>query len=120
MKGSWILLVLLSLGGFATAQQAVIRDDTDESVFMPYDLIYLIDSTNQLTVNDVTSEKYATGFHRHTDYQNKDFRTNTAYWIRMSIVLDPGSEKVWLLEFYDQTIDQIDAYISGADGFKSI
>jgi hypothetical protein len=120
MKRSGILFALICLGCSAFAQQCVINDDTDEVVFMPYELEYLIDSTNQLTLADVAGEMRADDFKTHSAYQNKDFRTNTSYWIRMAITLDPKTEKVWLLEFYDQTIDLIEVYIPSADGYKQI
>src|SRR5688572_11455951 len=82
-----VLFALLFVGSSAVAQQCILKDDTDEVVFMPYELNYLMDSTNQLTLADVASEARAQDFKTHAAYQNKDFRTNTSYWIRMSITL---------------------------------
>jgi two-component system, sensor histidine kinase LadS len=119
MRG-WFILFVLFFSGSAFAQQAVIADDTDELVFMPYDLNYLIDTTNLLTRDQVASERYAGEFRRHAAYQNRDFQTNASYWIRMSITLDPSTEKVWLLEFYDQTIDLIEVHVPGEAGYKVV
>jgi len=118
MRGYFILFALVLSGCSTFAQQAIIDDATDEIVFMPYELNYLVDSTNQLSMEEVA--RRVNDFTSHTAYQNKDFRTNTSYWIRMSITLEPGSENAWLLEFYDQTIDQIDVYVPGTDGYKKI
>src|SRR5688572_11375114 len=116
MKGhsTLLLLILCTTSGFA--QHILIKDDRDEHVFMPYDLTFLVDSTNNLTIDDVASERFSSAFVRHPNYQNTDFQTNASYWIRLSMTLDPESEKIWLLEFYDQTIDQIDAYIPTNEG----
>jgi hypothetical protein len=120
MKGhsTLLLLILCTTSGFA--QHILIKDDRDEHVFMPYDLTFLVDSTNNLTIDDVASERFSSAFVRHPNYQNTDFQTNASYWIRLSMTLDPESEKIWLLEFYDQTIDQIDAYIPTNEGHDLI
>jgi hypothetical protein len=120
MKGFYILFALLCAGCSTFAQHYVINDERDEMVFMPNELNYLIDSTNQLTLADVSAEARVNDFKSYSAYQNKDFRTNTSYWVRMSITLDPETEKVWLLEFYDQTIDLIEVYIPGEQGYKEI
>src|SRR5690348_2044945 len=120
MKGSRIFLLILLWSGPLCAQDVIVRDDTDELVFMPYDLTYLIDSTNTLTIADISSQKFAGSFKSHSAYQNRDFRTNTSYWIRMSVRVDESSRKVWLLEFYDQTIDIIEAYIPTSEGHQVV
>jgi two-component system, sensor histidine kinase LadS len=120
MKRHPILLILLLCATAGFGQRAVITDDIDEHVFMPYDLTYLIDSTNNLSIREVSSERLASSFVNHGAYQNKDFRTNTSYWIRISIAMDPASRKMWLLEFYDQTIDRIDAYIPSAGDYQVV
>jgi hypothetical protein len=120
MKVPFFLFALLFVGSSAVAQQCILNDDMDEVVFMPYELNYLMDSTNQLTLADVASAARANDFRTHAAYQNKDFRTNTSYWIRMSITLDPKTEKVWLLEFYDQTIDEIEVFVPTDHGYKEV
>src|SRR5690606_4389926 len=37
-------------------------------------------------------------------------------WIKFPVTFHTTSEKTWLIEFYDQTIDRIDAFIPLADG----
>jgi len=114
-----ILLLLSSLvfTGLATAQTVITIDDAEEERdFMPYDLVYLIDSTNQLTFAEISSAQFSSRFQQHTSYQNKDFRTNASYWIRIPIQHDSKSKKVWLLEFYDQTIDELEAFVPQGSG----
>lgn len=99
------------------AQQVFhISDSVDEHNFMPYDLHYVVDTTNTLTIKDITSARFATQIRQHPTYQNKDFQTNASYWIRLPIHHRANSEKVWILEFYDQTIDSIEAYVPQPDG----
>jgi two-component system, sensor histidine kinase LadS len=105
----------------AFAQQQVEVDDlVDERVFMPYELMYFSDLTHTKSFQEISSPDLANRFQLHTNYQNKDFLPNAAYWVRLPIHHRVSSKKVWLLEFYDQTIDQIDAYIPQQDGSYQI
>ncbi len=93
-----------------------VRDTVDERNFMPYEVPYFADTTNTLTFYQVSSNSYSNRFQQHVDYQNKDFKKNASYWIRLPIHHKASTRKIWLLEFYDQTIDHIDAYIPHEDG----
>lgn len=120
MRSSCLFVLLIFLCCRSFAQQCVITNDDDELVFMPYELNYLNDTTNQLTLEDVSAEARVNDFRKHPGYQNKDFKTNTSYWIRMAITLNHSTEKAWLLEFYDQTIDLIEVYVPDDGGYKQI
>jgi hypothetical protein len=115
----WTLLVFIQ---FAVAvavlgQNVVEVDDTiDQRDFMPYDLTVLIDTTNSLSFSEVTSHEYSSKFCANSSYQNKDFKNNASYWIRFPIRHKKNTKKVWLLEFYDQTIDHIDVYLPKSNG----
>jgi hypothetical protein len=88
-----------------------IDDGTVERNFMPYQLRYYCDTTNTLTFNQVVSKEFSLPFKVHPEYQNKDFKTNATYWICIPIRHSGSTKKDWLLEFYDQTIDFLEAYI---------
>lgn len=109
------LLILLSthLKGQGIVE---IDDVVDERNFMPYELTYFIDSTNSLSFEDISSPTFAARFRQNRFYQNKDFKVNASYWIRLPIRHTLQTEKVWLLEFYDQTIDYLDAFVPQQDG----
>lgn len=99
-----------------TGSVVMIDDGIVERNFMPFELEYYCDTTNTLKFNEIAGEKFARRFKKHPEYQNKDFRINTSYWIRLPIRHTNTTEKVWLLEFYDQTIDHIEAYIPRQEG----
>ena len=114
----WIIfLMLLTLGTPVRAQGILEVDDAvDECNFMPYELAYFVDSTNALSFDEIASRAFMDQFRQNREYQNKDFRTNTSYWIRLPVRHSVNTEKLWLLEFYDQTIDYLDAYVPQEDG----
>src|SRR5688572_20571967 len=103
VKQAILLVVVLCSFGHLTAQTVVEIDDTiTEHNFMPYELTYYIDSTNTLSFPDVSSHAFANHFSQYPSYQNKDFKTDASYWIRLPIRHTRNTKKVWLLEFYDQ------------------
>jgi len=118
------LLLFISLVGtwfFAHAQVPFEIDDAiEERNFMPYELTYFVDLEDKLTFIEISSVEFSNRFNTHANYQNVDFKTNAAYWIRLPIKHASASNKTWLLEFYDQTIDHIEAYIPQNDGAYQI
>ncbi|MBT1703160.1 7TM diverse intracellular signaling domain-containing protein [Chryseosolibacter indicus] len=118
-----LLLGVLLLFSFVVHAQpvAVINESIDEHNFMPYELSFLVDSTNNLQFDDLHKPEMSERFKQHSDYQNKDFKTNASYWIKLPVQITSETSKVWLFEFYDQTIDHIEAYVPQADGsYKKI
>jgi hypothetical protein len=116
------LLFFLLLSLTAAAQPTLVPvDHVDEVELMPYELAFFADSTNQLTFDQVSTAAFAHNFTVHKSYQNKDFLTNTDYWIRLPIRHTTRTDKVWLVEFYDQTIDLIEAHIpTGSDSYRTV
>lgn len=95
---------------------ATIDDKVIEHNFMPYQIQIFCDTTNSLQFNEISSPQFARRFAFHPHYQNKDFNPKASYWIKLPIRHTHATEKFWLLEFYDQTIDHITAFIPGTKG----
>jgi len=117
MKSKWLLGLLIFISAASRAQEAIDVDDKlIERNIMPNEVTYYIDQTNSLSFRQISSNGFSNRFLKHPDYQNKDFKNNVSYWIRLPIRHHINTKKVWLLEFYDQTIDQLDGYIPHNDG----
>jgi two-component system, sensor histidine kinase LadS len=114
----WIIFMIIPFFSFtAVAQSTVTIDDAiDERDFMAKNLDIFIDSTNRIPFSEIATPAYASKFVCNTGYQNTDFKENASYWIKIPIRHSPYSKKVWLLEFYDQTIDHLDAFVPREDG----
>ncbi|MEQ1585215.1 MAG: 7TM diverse intracellular signaling domain-containing protein [Cyclobacteriaceae bacterium] len=111
-----LLLFVFLLGGLSGfSQTATIDDAVDERVFLLKDLEFFIDSTNSITFSQVSDPAFTHEFQQRKSYQNKDYQSGASYWIRFSVKHNP-TKKVWLLEFYDQTIDEIEAFMPKPDG----
>ncbi|WP_332911218.1 7TM-DISM domain-containing protein [Algoriphagus boritolerans] len=76
------------------------------------------DPSNSLKIEEVLLPDFQQKFKVNPDFSKNKFETDRTYWVKVSILKQPQSEKNWILEFYDQTIDEIEAYIPGADGVK--
>ncbi|CAN5477862.1 hypothetical protein BH10BAC4_BH10BAC4_21450 [soil metagenome] len=114
---SRIFLILLLLAAMPAFSQSVeVDENRDEKILYLHELDYLVDSTNTLTFATISEEGAPLKFKRNDSYQNKDFRLNESYWVRIPIHHIKNTKKVWLLEFYDQTIDYIDAFVPTEDG----
>jgi two-component system, sensor histidine kinase LadS len=113
---NFIFLLLLTPILLLAQQPVVVDDRVDERNFMPYELMYYTDLTHSETFGQISSPFFSNRFQQHTNYQNKDFVPNASYWVRLSIHHNVETKKVWLLEFYDQTIDKIEAYLPRQNG----
>lgn len=118
MKWKIILAVgLFCVGRCLSAQQIIeVDDNRNERNFMPYEIPYYLDESGKLTFAEISSPGFSNRFKIYPGYQNVDFKPNASYWIRLPIRHNPNSRRLWLLEFYDQTIDHIEAYIPREDG----
>jgi two-component system, sensor histidine kinase LadS len=112
------LMVLFVLSSLAVQAQTIVNidDHVNERNFMPYELTYLLDSATNFSFEEISSLAFSRKFRQHTSYQNKDFRPDASYWIRIPIAHTNKTDKIWLLEFYDQTIDELEAFIPQEDG----
>jgi two-component system, sensor histidine kinase LadS len=97
-------------------QLYAVKDSVEERVFYLHELEFLVDSTNQLSFHDIAFGPLSNSFEQHASYQNADFISNASYWVRFRLQLKPESQKKWLLEFYDQTIDHLEVYVPQKSG----
>jgi len=121
--GKWVVAVFLTASfGSILGQSAVeISDAIDHRDFMPTDLLYFVDTTNALPFSKISSQEFDRQFQKHRSYQNSDFKENKSYWVKLVLRPAAWSDKFWLLEFYDQTIDSLVAYVPQSGGqFKKI
>lgn len=101
---------------FAAAQAPyALRDEEEEQNIMPNEQFIFIDTTGSLTLEEILHSGTYT-FQQQSKYHNTDFQKNASYWIRLPVRHTASTKKIWLLEFYDQTIDYIHAYLPQENG----
>lgn len=114
----WISIMILAVGWHTVHSQPTfqLNDSVDHFDFMPSDLVYFADTTNHLGIKEVSSASFRDKFRQHADYHNSDFKPDASYWIRIVLQRSIPSDKFWILEFYDQTIDSLHAFLPLRDG----
>lgn len=68
---------------------------------------YFEDETATFTFHEVL--RNSQWFEKNEDFIPADYRAKSAYWIRLSFCVEDDAK--YLVEFYDQTIDNLDVYL---------
>ena len=122
--GKYLLKLLFISGLFfwimapkAVAQKAVTLNDTiTQHIFSYGEIECLEDTGGKLTINDVKSPAFASRFVPSKIYTPKATDLNTYYWYRITINHSYATKNNWLIEFFDQTTDDIVTYSPDGKG----
>ncbi len=107
----WILLA-----SDLEAQEVVyINDSIDQHLFSFAEIDYLEDP-GTLTIEEVTSEPYKDRFVPSKRFYPVNTNRDAAYWLRIKVRHPARTDNSWVIEFFDQTIDQIEFYAPYPDG----
>lgn len=102
------------------AQKTVYLNELQKQHIFSYQEIELFEDKNDAyTIADISSPALATQFKKNNEFIPKSYHYKSRYWFKIKIGNKPESKKDWVLEFYDQTIDEIKVYApDGNGGFK--
>lgn len=113
-----MLIALLLCNFTSKAQVAVlIDDDTPHQIFTFNQLAVLEDPSGKLTMGDILTASQQQKFKLNKNRIPKNDRPGSAYWFRFKIGHNASSTNRWLLEFFDQSIADLELYVP--DGFDS-
>lgn len=93
-----------------------IDDNLEERIFAINQLEFFEDKTNKLTFDNIITPKFQSNFKINPNFSKSNFNTDYTYWVKVSIQQNKASEKNWLMEFYDQSIDQITVFAPDEEG----
>jgi hypothetical protein len=106
---SIVFVLWVHPGGYA--QQTVTLNDTiTQHIFSYGEVQCLYDSSGKLTINQIKSPAMAARFVTNDIYTPKTPGLNEVYWYRIKISHTYATRNNWMLEFFDQTIDDIQVY----------
>lgn len=112
-----LLLIAVLTGTSAYAQEAVQIDSTlREHIFTYNEIEYLEDLPGTLTFDQVRSDSIAARFRPSPVSTPQNQHLGAPVWFRIKIKHDPAAHRFYLLEFFDQTIDDIDAWLPDTAG----
>ncbi|MEM7548831.1 MAG: 7TM diverse intracellular signaling domain-containing protein [Bacteroidota bacterium] len=117
-----IVYLILYIIPFQLSGQDIyyINDTQDQHIFVHEYIEYLEDPESNLTFEDILSEDFQDEFIVNHNFAPENYNLNSSYWFKVRIQHKSSSDKKWLLEFFDQTIDHIVAYIPKVEGNYSI
>ena len=115
------LLYILFCSFVANAQKAVEANSlVEQHIFMFDEIEQLEDPAGKLTLNDVLTH-YNSSFKPSLRSTPQNDNRKSVYWYRIKLTWSAALNKRFLLEFYDQSIDDIKAFIPIAkDKYKVI
>ncbi len=95
----------------------IIDNNFSEHIIYGEELEVLEDPYKSFSIEDIISDsRINKKFVLNNFYAPKNSNRKAAYWIRFKVANISTSDKIWLLECYDQTIDSIQAYIPNGKG----
>ena len=112
----YLFLLLCSLN--AKAQVPVhLSDDTPHQILTFGEIDILEDTHSNLTIGQILTKPVQARFRPNKNRIPKNDNTASAYWYRFRIGHNAASTKRWMLEFFDQSITDLELYVP--DGFSS-
>jgi two-component system, sensor histidine kinase LadS len=110
----WV--VVIWAGFTACTPSRPLVPSENERLYPLNDLEHFIDTTNRLTIQELSAPASAQLFKRTNSYQNADYLPGASYWIRFSLPRPLAMDEFRLIEFYDQTIDSLEVHRVLKDG----
>ena len=99
------------------AQRVVpLRDSIPQYIFSFQEIEYLEDTEGTLTIEEIASADYNGRFTPSPSFSPQNYNRHAPYWYRIRVKHNAFSAHQWQLEFFDQTIDQIDFFVPLSDG----
>ncbi|MDY0906188.1 7TM diverse intracellular signaling domain-containing protein [Pedobacter sp. CFBP9032] len=111
-----ILLIIsffLLLISVKSGAQDIVRilDSVPQHIFTFKEIEVLEDPADQFSFEQINSKAFEHAFKASTSSTPQTKKLHKTYWFRIKIKHNQNAEKPFLLEFFDQTIDHITAYI---------
>ncbi len=94
----------------------VLGSDTRDIQLDLNQLPFFEDTTASLTFENIVNKP----FKRDPSFAQANYRTKSAYWVKLQIFRPDSVSANWIIEFYDQTIDRIDVYDISEGNFRKI
>ncbi|POY38540.1 chromosome partitioning protein ParA [Solitalea longa] len=112
LRASFIVIafILVCCNRVSAQNIVAINDSVNQHIFMYNDIQFLEDESGKLDINTISSVAYSNKFTSSKFLFPYNFKRNATYWYRIRLKNDLYSNKRWVFEFFDQTIDYIQFY----------
>ncbi|MFC3562373.1 7TM diverse intracellular signaling domain-containing protein [Pedobacter jamesrossensis] len=117
----FITFVLVLFTTELKAQQTVeIQDSIPQHIFTFKEIDVFEDQGDKFSFEQIKSKQFESVFKSNLSSTPQTKELNKTYWFRIKIKSNSKAEKSFLLEFFDQTIDNIIVYFPQIDNSYSI
>jgi len=107
----FIIVVIFLSGHFLYAQkQFEIKDSVKQHIFGYNEIQVFEDKAGKYSINEVADPLF-NQFKDEKDFIPKIYNYKCNYWYRIKVLNNSNIQKDWLLEFYDQSIENIKVYV---------
>ncbi|MET4139209.1 7TM diverse intracellular signaling domain-containing protein [Pedobacter sp. UYP1] len=114
-------ILLLVFSPAVYAQKTVsINDNINQHIFNFGEIEWFKDSQNKLSFEKISSKDFDQHFIKSLKSTPQTTDLKATYWFRIKIKHNSKATKKYLLEFFDQTIDHVTAYLPQKDGHYKI
>jgi len=115
----FIALLIGTANCKVSAQTVVVLNDTIDQYSIAYDNISIYtDLTNALGIGLVSSDEFQQRFKKNTLQLPRNYNTKATYWLKFKIKNSSKSDKSWLFEYFDSSIEYLMFYApNGRGGF---
>ncbi|WP_344853030.1 7TM diverse intracellular signaling domain-containing protein [Pedobacter jeongneungensis] len=110
-----VILLLFSVSSLKAQKIVEMQDSVPQHIFTFKEIEVLEDAGNRYTFDQINSRAFDQKFKASLTSTPQTKQLNKTYWFRIKIKQNDKADKPFLLEFFDQTIDHITAYIPQAN-----
>jgi len=116
LKAILVVLIVSIITLHAKGQDVVkIDDKVQQHMFSYGEIESLPDPNNNITFADVLKPEFNAKFKKSTTFTPKYYNVKSYFWYKFKIRQSTQSKKHWILEFFDQTINDITLYVPDAN-----
>ncbi|PWS30659.1 7TM diverse intracellular signaling domain-containing protein [Pedobacter paludis] len=110
-----VAIISFTAFGLKAQQPVEIQDSVAQHIFTFKQIEVIEDASGTLSFNEVKGENFEKKFKASITSTPQTKELNKTYWFRIKIKKNDLAKKPFILEFFDQTIDHITAYIPQSD-----
>ncbi len=119
-----VSFMLLSLSVVASEQQ-VVRLFSNDSYNLNLNMWLLVDDSNSLTIDDITTQKYQARFKKNRQNILNLGVSDATYWMRVKLFYpsaypNKDNDQQWLLEIANPSLDIAEMFIAEYDGVYKV
>lgn len=109
--------LLCSANALYAQQPLPVDSNVSEHVFSTKELTWLEDSKGTYTINQVQAPALASQFRVNRNFYPQNYNLHSFYWYKVKVHFKQNlTDNDCLIEFFDQTTDDITAYIPDSNG----